>query len=974
VFVFPGNAFPGLGDDYTVRLGELCLYLPFFRIWFDRLEQNKSFPDKHYRFSTLLFSPTQLDHEKHVQLKKELRILDHSASGVFVANAAGHDLMSRLGVVPDMITGTSLGEWSAAVAAGMIELDQIAAMSVYAKGREIDTIKGAVGLTRCSIEALHPFLDDFNRDDATVTCSMDLSPEQVVFAGSREAVPRFCKRLNQAGIWAECLNLFPIHTPLCRPVADLIHRRLDGLRVSPSSVPAFSAATTEPFPADAEKMRTLLADNAVLPVQMRSLFTKLYHDGARIFIQLGGGGKIATPIRETLGDRPFTILPLDVANRHPLHQLQHVIASLYAHHTPIKTDMLFDFRKGHLDRSAEEKSKRSELVVKLNTTTPKFQIKNERLDLAQAASQSEMTAGFGSDSTSPPLSMQNAASCRAEMEELLSEQMNTMTRIYAMQKEDEIAELSHFTNMLQCQAQLHGLQCGHPQSSMAEALADRCPEDALGPAGGSKLHQPVAMADTAEAQRHFIATDEKRLAQSLPFVGKIETDAVNQQMIIRRKLSLTSDLFLKDHAFIPCPNDIKPPEEKLPTLPMAMALEIISEAAQALFPAKTVCGLKNIKNKRWINLSERLREKELVIAARVLKAEPAEKIEVNCTVAVAPDEREICFAGTVLLADRFYAGNLRRCIDAEPAATRRFETNDPKALYRPGGLYHGPCFQGLDRLLEVSDTGVEALLRVPSANGFFADRDGASMILPAQTIDVASQLICCYDLAMQTANNWVAPVSIDRILRCGPSPAPGAEVRSRLIIRSNDANLVVFDVLLETNGEIFMVIIGWRDWRMKWSRRLLASWQNPSVNLLARRNENRTGLSKNDDPVYAIAPKELSGIDPDWLARFYLNASEYEKWRRHPRQRQIDHLTTLIAVKDLSRAILQQKKVFLYPCQIATSQLSEGRFSVRVTGEEPNRSIDFLIQTAKQNNETVAMTASEPMDDTRGSLTGKGGI
>jgi malonyl CoA-acyl carrier protein transacylase len=750
---------------------------------------------------------------------------------------------------------------------------------------------------------------------------------------------------------------------LCRPVADLIYRRLEGLRVSPSSIPAYSAATTKPFPADAEKLRTLLADNAVLPVHMRSLFSKLYDDGARIFVQLGGGGKIAAPIRETLGDRPFAILPLDVANRHPLHQLQHVIASLYAHHTLIKTDMLFDFRKGHLNRSTEEKSKRSEFVVKLNTTNPKFQIQNERLGSAQTAGESETAACSASDSMSDAQSMQNAAACQAEAAALLNEQMNTMTRMYAMQKEDEIAEFSHFTNMLQCQAQLLASQCSHSQSSMTEALMDRCPEDALVKAGRSKPHQSFTRSDTA-AQQHFLAADEKRLAQSLPFIDKIEAHTVNQEMIIRRKIGLSSDLFLQDHAFIPCPNDIKPQEEKLPTLPMAVALEIISEAAQALFPAKTVCGLKNIQNKSWINLTERLREKELVVRARVDKTATWEEVEVNCTIAVAPDERKICFAGTVLLADGLYSGYPCLFIDVEPEATHRFDTIDPKTLYRPGALYHGPCFQGLDRLLEVSDSGVEALLRVPSANGFFGDRRCASMILPAQTIDVASQLICCYDLAVQTANSWVAPVSIDRILRCGPSPAPGAEVRSRLIIRSNDANLVVFDMLLETHGEIFMAIIGWRDWRMKWSRRLLASWQNPSVNLLARRNENRTGLSKNDDPVYAIAPEELSGIDPDWLARFYLNASEYEKWRRHPRQRQIDHLTTLIAVKDLSRAILQQKKVFLYPCEVATRQLSEGRFSARIAGEEPSRSIDFLIQTAKQNNESVAMTTSEPMDDT----------
>lgn len=972
VFVFPGNAFPGLGDDYTVRLAELCLYLPFFRLWFDRLEQKKPLPAKPYRFSTLLFSPSQLDHVKRVQLKKELRILDHSASGVFVANAAGHDLMSRLGVLPDMITGSSLGEWSAAMAAGMIELDQIAAMSVYANGREIENIKGAIGLTQCSIETLQPFLDDFNRGDATVTCSMDLSPEQVVFAGTRDSVPQLCKRLNQAGIWAECLNLFPIHTPLCRPVADLIYRRLNGLRVSPARVPAYSAATTEPFPEDAEEMRTLLADNAILPVHMRSLFTKLYDDGARIFVQLGGGGKIEAPIRETIGDRPYAMLPLDVANRHPLYQLQHVIASLYAHHTPIKTDLLFDFRSRHLNRSAEEKSKRAEFVVNLNTTIPKFQVNNERLDLAQKAKPSEMAACSQSDSMSDIRSMQNAGPCPSEWEALLCEQMNSMTRMYALQKEDDLAEMAHFANMLQCQAQLLSSPCGNSPPSMGAGLADRLAETAFDKADGMTSFTNPATTGIA-VQKQGFETYAKRLSASLPFVGEIEAYTANQMVIIRRKLRLASDLFLMDHAVIPCPDDIKPQEEKLPTLPMAVALEIISEAAQALFPDKTVCGLKHIENKRWINLTERVREKELVVTAWINQSEPSNEIEVDCSIAVAPDEREICFAGTVLLADGLSTADPRRYIDAEQEATRRFDPFDPKALYQPGGLYHGACFQGLEKLLDISDVGVEALLMVPSASGFFADCSADSMILPAQAIDIASQLICCYDLAMRTRNNWVAPVSIERILRCKPSPAPGAHVRSKLMIRSNDSNLVAFDMLLETSGEIFMVILGWRDWRMKWPERLLASWQNPSVNLLAGIKKQPGDMSIGDDPIYGVEPGDLSGIDPDWLARLYLNASEYETWRRLSRKNRIERLTRLIAVKDVFRGILQRKKIFIYPSQVATKQLSEERFNVQIAGDEPNRSMVCSIQTAKQNDETVAMAVPEPTQDMHLSFTGKKG-
>lgn len=938
VFVFPGNAFPGLGDEYTDRLGELCLYLPCFRQWFDQLDKAKALPGRSYRFSTLMFPPTKIDHETYVDLKRELRILDNSASGVFLANTAGHDLMARLGVFPDMITGTSLGEWSAAVAGGMIELEQVAAMNVYAQGEQIDEIKGAVGLTQCHLDTLQPYLDEFNRENVRITCSMDLSPGQMVFGGERDAVDQFCKILNEAGIWCKYLNLFPIHTPLCRPIADLIYRRLEGLRVSTPIVPVFSAATAEEFPTDAEKMRVLLADNAVLPVKMRTLFTKLHDEGARIFLQLGGGGKIATPITETLAGKPFTILSLDVSNRHPVHQLQHLIASLYAHHVEVKPDLLFDARRRCLKRSAVEKNKSSELVVKLPMAIPKFQIRDEHLDLHPETQGAAVTAFPEKTTVSDARHavLESTASPMSEWEEVLAEQMNAMTRMYTLQKEDELADMTHFTHMLECQA--------------------RFLMSAAGGVSSSPLASPMA---SAKAYDRPVG----RPSEPLPFIGRIEDHVQERKIVIRRTLSLTVDLFLMDHAFIPCPDHIKPPDEKLPTLPMAVALEIIAEAAQTLFPGKMVCGLKNIQNKRWINLTETIREKDLIITAQAKKAESSGEIETECTIAVDSDEREICFFGIVLLADQYYAGDKALSIGGELKAAQTFDNIDPKLLYRPGGLYHGACFQGMEAIVKTTDKGVEAMLTVPSLKGFFAGRSGGAMILPAQTIDAASQQICCYDMAMGTRNMWVAPVSIERILIYKPSPAAGTQVKSKMIIRSNDNNLVRFDVLLETHGEVFMIIIGWRDWRMKWSDRLLASWQHPDETLLARKKQSQTTLSNDYYAIYAIEPKDLSGIDPDWPARLYLNASEYKQWRAMPQERQSEKLMETIVIKDAVRGLLRQKDLRLYPSQVAVRQVSQGQFSVRVDGGGRGHSKALSVLTARQNNEIIAMAVSEHIEE-----------
>ena len=975
-FVYPGNAFPGLGEDYGQRLSELCLYLPLFRYGFDVVDRDQILEDSHYRYSTILFSPTKIDYDTLVRLKKELRILDNSAAGVFASNTLGYELMTRLGVIPDMFGGTSLGEWSACISAGMIDVEQLGELGAHAdKNANVEEIIGAIGLAMCHSDELRPHVEAYNGNETNVAITMDLSPKWTVFAGPREHVESFCKMINEKEVWAKHMNLFPIHSFMCQPIADHLYKCLEGLEVSEPTVPAFSAAIVDQFPSDSEKLRRLLADNAVLPMQMRGLFLKLYDEGARIFVQLGGGGKFVGPLEETLEGKPFAMVTLDSPDKHPIHQVQHVLAALYAHHTPINTDMLFQHRTRYLDRTIVKKDKRAEFVINLEMPIPGLKINDPtlRIDINKKET---ITPTANKDAVPPPTSdsklqafarqqpqkispyeQQAVVQPSSPWEEVIAEQMNAMTRLYAMQKADEMNDMSHFMNMLNSQAQmiLSGNSNGNGNGKThAQSVAPPMVEPVVNPAAVA----PTTVAPENVPAQHR-STPIKPVGQ-LPFSGSITEHVANQSLVIKRKLSLASDLFLKDHAFIPCPNNIKAPEEKLPTLPMAVALEIMSEAAQTLFPDKAVCGLKDIANRRWIGLSDSEREKTLVITAKAGADEADGRIGVLCSIALESDAKNAILTGTVLLGDQYYSADGPLPIQEAPQATQVFENFDPKQAYRPGGLYHGRCFQGLDTILKTTDRDVQARLRVPPADGFFKDYSSTDMILPAQAIDVASQLICCYDLANKTKNNWVAPVSIDQIWIYNTPPFPGEQITERMIIRDNSANLVRFDVVLESGNGVFLVISGWRDWRMKWSDRLRGAWANPSETLLARK------IEKDNTAIYSVKPADIFGIDLEWLARFYLNAPEYENWCKLPKAQQSEHLIEHIAIKDATRGWLQQKKIFVYPSQIITEQNTAGLFSTWAKDNAASELAPISVLTDKQNGEVVAMAVPAPIEDFAG--------
>lgn len=160
-----------------------------------------------------------------------------------------------------------------------------------------------------------------------------------------------------------------------------------------------------------------------------------------------------------------------------------------------------------------------------------------------------------------------------------------------------------------------------------------------------------------------------------------------------------------------------------------------------------------------------------------------------------------------------------------------------------------------------------------------------------------------------------------------------------------------------------MIIIGWRDWRMKWSDRLLASWQNPDETLLARKKQSQTSLSNDYYAVYTIDPKDLSGIDPDWPARLYLNASEYKQWCDMPTERQSEWLMETIVIKDAARGLLGQKDLRLYPSQLAVRQVSQGQFSVSADDGSGGHSMALSVLTARENNEFVAIAVSDQIEE-----------
>lgn len=878
-FLFPGNAFPGLGDDYTDRLAELCLFFPCFRAWFDSLDQGR--PDdeiRPYPYSSMLFTPSDFDRDLFVALKKELRQLDNSVDGVFISNAASLDIMSEIGLKPDMVTGTSLGEWSALMAGGVIDFKNAASLNVHKVKLDEEDVNGALGLAQCSIEKLQPVIERVKElGMGPVSCSLDLSPLQVVYGGERKAVEEVTMRLKQEDIWSEHLNLIPIHTPLCAPVARIQHKLLRNLEISPQKVPVYSGSTAGIYPEDPEAARSLLADNTIMTVKMRDLFERLYKDNARIFIQLGGGGKVLGPLEETLKDRPLLAMALDVPNRHPVNQLQHLVSKLIAHGLSLDLDLFFRYRHSYLKTKLHPKVKQSKLMMPLEMVVPQLKIKIP-IDGFKLADQD----------ISNSLSTKEPAEIKMSTQErILAKQLKIGHQIMTLQMKENLSDSAMLLDLIKQQQELFlGLNNGAPPQTQLE-------------------NDP--------------GTNNWRL----PFIDEIEEHLPGKKIRIKRILSLEEDLFFKDHAFIPLPDDIKPAEERFPALPMAVALEIMAETGQALFPGMKVVGFCDIKNKQWINLGDDCPSLTLTVKAEVQKPmdSPALPVYVHCSLENELTTDKPYVTGTVLLNKEFndYDSN-SASLKPDLGHTNPCQLN-PRELYQPQALYHGPCFQGLAELQKAGQGGIMGLLQVPPVKAFFKNKDARGMILAPGVIDAASQLIACWAWEVQDEDIWVAPISIRDIQVFQDHPQAYDKIKSWLIMRKFGERLIEFDLLLEKDNCPYMLITGWQDWRMKWPKDFLKLWKSPSENLLSKKIDFGTLL---DHPgsffemeAFHVKTANFLGVSTDWVARLYLNSREWHQWKELGQKMQMPWLLGRIAAKDAVRKLLSRiHGVVLYPSQI----------------------------------------------------------
>ena len=201
---------------------------------------------------------------------------------------------------PDMVAGHSLGEFSALVIAGALDMgDGLRLVSQRAQAMQeaceiqAGTMAAVLGMADEKVAEV------CNRIDDVVVAANFNCPGQVVISGSLSGVEQACKALKEAGV-KRALKL-PVggafHSPLMQPAAERLKAAIMETKFYTPEFPIYQNVSAR-AETDKHLIQHQLLEQLTAPVRWTQSVQQMIADGATTFYEFGPGDVLKGLIRK----------------------------------------------------------------------------------------------------------------------------------------------------------------------------------------------------------------------------------------------------------------------------------------------------------------------------------------------------------------------------------------------------------------------------------------------------------------------------------------------------------------------------------------------------------------------------------------------------------------------------------------------------------------------------------------------------
>ncbi|WP_208972943.1 type I polyketide synthase [Streptomyces malaysiensis] len=233
----------------------------------------------------------------------EAALLDqtlYTQAGLFALETALFRLFGSWGVRPDLVAGHSVGEISAAHAAGILDLAEAGEL-VAARGRLMQALPegGAMVAVQATEAEVAPLLDETSGEIAIAAVN---GPDAIVLSGAQDTVLDVAARLADQGRKTKRLKAgHAFHSPLMAPMLDEFRAVIARLRPRPATIPVVSTLTGTPAKDGQFATPEYWADQVRHAVRFADAVTALRDQGARTFLEIGPGNSLTSLALGALG-------------------------------------------------------------------------------------------------------------------------------------------------------------------------------------------------------------------------------------------------------------------------------------------------------------------------------------------------------------------------------------------------------------------------------------------------------------------------------------------------------------------------------------------------------------------------------------------------------------------------------------------------------------------------------------------------
>ena len=271
--------FPGQGSQKVGMLKDLYEAYPIVRECFAQADEALG-----YSISQLCFEGPDT----------ELVKTANTQPAILTASVACYEVLKEKGFTPDIVGGHSLGEYSALVAAGVLDFKD----AVYVVHKRGEYMQEAVPLGEGAMAAILALpreevvriCAEVNDTVGSVQAVNFNCPGQIVIAGATKAVEVAAEKMKEAG--AKRAVMLPVsapfHSRLMEPAAKRLQEELDKIEVKDAQIPVVANITGEILK-DGATIKAALVKQAAAPVLWEDCVTTMVDFGATRFVEVGPG-------------------------------------------------------------------------------------------------------------------------------------------------------------------------------------------------------------------------------------------------------------------------------------------------------------------------------------------------------------------------------------------------------------------------------------------------------------------------------------------------------------------------------------------------------------------------------------------------------------------------------------------------------------------------------------------------------------